>query len=114
MIRLAIPPHGVRDHAAPVAPARWPGLPVVRIRDGAGRIARDRQSLALPSANPDLWLAAILREWAEAMTEPSLHYARALRRVVHPSPMPGPKRLQNMLREHRRVQTEAEMVASVP
>ncbi|QFU15337.1 HdeD family acid-resistance protein [Microvirga thermotolerans] len=59
--------------------------------------------------NPDLWLAAVLRERAEAMTwTPGLvlDYARALRRVVHPAGVHWPMRVQNMLREHRRVRAE--------
>ncbi|MCB8819717.1 HdeD family acid-resistance protein [Microvirga rosea] len=59
--------------------------------------------------NPDLWLAAALRERAEAMTwTPGLvlDYAHALRRVVHPAAQRWPARIHNALREHRRVRAE--------
>ncbi|MBB4040454.1 hypothetical protein GGR34_002107 [Microvirga flocculans] len=65
-------------------------------------------------ANPDLWLAAILHGRAESMTwTPGLvlDYARALRRIVHPSPVRWPSKFRNMLREHRRVRTEARAAA---
>jgi uncharacterized membrane protein HdeD (DUF308 family) len=58
--------------------------------------------------NPDLWLAAILRERAEAMTwTPGLvlDYARALRRIVHPSRVRWPSKVRNVVREHRRVRS---------
>lgn len=61
--------------------------------------------------NPDLWLAAILRGRAEAMTwTPGLvlDYAQALRRVVHPSPVRWQAKLRNMLSVHRRVRAEAQ------
>jgi uncharacterized membrane protein HdeD (DUF308 family) len=66
-------------------------------------------------ANPDLWLAAILRERAEAMTwTPGLvlDYARALRRVVHPSPARWPTKLRYTLREHRRARAEGQEEAA--
>jgi uncharacterized membrane protein HdeD (DUF308 family) len=65
--------------------------------------------------NPDLWLAAVLRERAEAMTwTPGLvlDYARALRRIVHPSRVRWPNKLRNVLREHRRVRAQIDHAAA--
>jgi hypothetical protein len=71
-------------------------------------------------ANPDVWLAAILRARAESMTwTPGLvlDYARAMRRVVEPRKMSWRERLLRVLRHlrlYRRTGRIGEAASAVP
>ena len=71
-------------------------------------------------ANPDVWLAAILRARAESMTwTPGLvlDYARAMRRVVEPRQMSWRERLLRVLRHlrlYRRTGRIGEAASAVP
>lgn len=60
--------------------------------------------------DPDLWLAALLRARAEAMTwTPGLilDYARALQRVLEPEPLPLAERIAAALRRYRAARLQA-------
>jgi hypothetical protein len=60
-------------------------------------------------ANPDLWIAALLRARAESMTwTPGLvlDYARALHSIVEPQKSPWGERLQSLWRRRRSAMTK--------